>query len=150
MPALTVPHSISIYWFLPDDRFPELFQGLIREIKPKDSAGSVIDALGNLLACSCAWEMHLSLTAQRRDYYGNARPYDCEDLVEFLVDGTTLDPAERVFHRFMPPADIAVLRGLIQRTLQEPLFPDEKAQWEALDRQLAVTPGSSLVSVYSL
>lgn len=150
MPAATYPDSVSIYGYLPDDRFPVAFMSLVAEVRPRRQTEDLQRALYEVLDASPAWSLGMDLTAQGMDLMGNERPYECDDLVDFFfTDARTLDEYENVQYRLITFEQIGELRGILARTLQQPLFPDEKVGWVELDRRLSRLTAGNLISVYS-
>lgn len=150
MPAATYPDNVSIYGYLPDDRFPAAFMSLVAQAQPRGQTEGLQSALYEVLDASSAWSMGMDLTAQGMDLMGNERPYDCDDLVDFFfTDARTLDEYENVQYRLITFERIGELRGILAKTLAQPLFPEEKVGWEELERRLSRLTAGSLISVYS-
>ncbi len=149
MPAGTTPDRISFYGFQPHDEFPTVFMRLIPEIQARRDTDRLGAVIYEMLDCSCLWNMKLRLTAQSRDIFGHARPYNCDDLVDFLIcPAGTFDPNERFHYRLIAFLQIGELHAILERTLREPLFQDEKEAWSRLDAQLSRLTGGTLISVY--
>lgn len=149
MPGATYPDCISIYGYQPDAGFPVAFMTLLKAIRPRTHTDDLQRALYDVLDHSGAWARHLELTAQGMDLMGNERPYDCDDLVDFFFEGAcTLDEWERVHYRMATFEQIGELRRILDNTLTQPLFPDEKPNWEKLAWQLSRLTCGSLITVY--
>lgn len=148
MPALTYPDTVYFYGYQPHETFPRQFIQLIEKLRPREEDNELDRSLMDVLKCSAGWSVDLELTTQPLDLFGNGRPYDCDDLVDFLMKGASIPDVERVHFRLITPDDKERLQGIVQRTLREPLFPSEKLEWSQFHAQLARYTGISLVSVF--